>query len=167
MDVGEEDTLSFLVVVVVVVVVVEVSMLPLRRNGLVQPHKMHTAATFAICIGVSISLQFVLMGIFTTSYKKFYYWKTLFYYRWYRYRCIIRVHAILYYYRYQYQLPVPGRYQYRFSSGSATGSTISTRYLVYPARYLYRTLRTFKLVNNSVQTVSSHPPPQRNIITRA
>ena len=57
MDVGEEDTLSFLVVVVVVVVVVvEVSMLPLRRNGLVQPHKMHTAATFAICIGVSISL---------------------------------------------------------------------------------------------------------------
>ena len=66
MDVGEEDTLSFLVVVVVVVVVVEVSMLPLRRNGLVQPHKMHTAATFAICIGVSISLQFVLMGIFTT-----------------------------------------------------------------------------------------------------
>ena len=108
MDVGEEDTLSFLVVVVVVVVVVEVSMLPLRRNGLVQPHKMHTAATFAICIGVSISLQFVLMGIFTT--RSFTIGKLFFTTdRLYRCTCVHVlqiVHAVLYYYRYQYQYPV-------------------------------------------------------------
>ena len=78
-DVGEEDTLSFLVVVVVVVVVVEVSMLPLRRNGLVQPHKMHTAATFTICIGVSISLVFHWYLHLLRVKVKFYYSKCTIY----------------------------------------------------------------------------------------
>ena len=40
-------------VVVAVVLVASSSMLPRRKNGLVHPHKRHTARTLAICRGAS------------------------------------------------------------------------------------------------------------------